>query len=184
MDFWFTADLHFGHRNVIKYCNRPFQNENEMDEALISNWNSKVKKNDIIWIIGDVSFRDVEGTAKVLKQLKGVKNLVLGNHDQKIRTSAELQSYFNEIHPCFLGVNFPNKHGMHEHFVMCHYPMESWDRSHYGTVHLHGHSHGNIPFNKEKTRLDVGTDCHDYSPINLYEIYDIFGENKEGPSTK
>ena len=51
---WFTSDLHLGHRNVIKFCNRPFENEKEMNEKLIENWNSVVDEKDIIFVLGDI----------------------------------------------------------------------------------------------------------------------------------
>ena len=51
---YFTSDLHFGHSNIIKLCNRPFADVESMDAALIENWNKKVKKNDTVYVLGDI----------------------------------------------------------------------------------------------------------------------------------
>lgn len=75
--FWFTADLHFGHENIIKYCNRPFKNKYIMDEALISNWNADVRTDDTVIIDGDFSFEPY----KYIHRLNGKKILIKGNHD-------------------------------------------------------------------------------------------------------
>jgi len=79
---YFTADQHFGHANIIKLCNRPFSDVQEMDEALITNWNRRVTNGDTIYIIGDLFFRNSVPAEEYLKRLKGRKHLILGNHDK------------------------------------------------------------------------------------------------------
>lgn len=54
---YFTADTHFGHENVIRFCDRPFSSANEMDEAMIANWNARVKGDDTVYVLGDMFFR-------------------------------------------------------------------------------------------------------------------------------
>ena len=78
---YFTADQHFGHANIIKLCSRPFSDVQEMDEALIENWNRRVTNGDTIYIIGDLLFRNSVPTEEYLQRLKGKKHLILGNHD-------------------------------------------------------------------------------------------------------
>ena len=69
---WFTSDLHFGHRNVINFCDRPFSNEKEMGESLINNWNETVSENDVVFILGDVFwFNDSRSIKKCLDKLNG-----------------------------------------------------------------------------------------------------------------
>lgn len=78
------GDTHFMHRNIIKYCNRPFKDVEEMTETLIKNWNSVVGKNDIVYVVGDFALC---GKAKIIEignQLNGRKRLILGNHDQAL----------------------------------------------------------------------------------------------------
>ena len=78
----FTSDLHLGHRNVIKFCNRPFENEKEMNEKLIENWNSVVDEKDIIFVLGDTFwFNDSHVIKKVLNKLNGIIYIIPGNHD-------------------------------------------------------------------------------------------------------
>ena len=69
MDF-FTADLHLGHKNIIKYCNRPFSSLKDMDETIINNWNSVVGKNDTVYALGDLVF-GFHKYEKYLNQLNG-----------------------------------------------------------------------------------------------------------------
>ncbi len=83
-NIWFTSDCHFSHANVIKYDKRPFTSAQEMDETLIANWNAKVKANDIVFYLGDLSFdRDFGRTQAIAKQLKGKIHFILGNHDDE-----------------------------------------------------------------------------------------------------
>jgi calcineurin-like phosphoesterase family protein len=77
------GDPHFGHKNIIKYCERPFECEDAMDEVLIHNWNSVVKNGHIVYINGDFSMRGKEETTKIISRLNGIKYLIRGNHDTK-----------------------------------------------------------------------------------------------------
>lgn len=80
MSVWFTSDLHFSHFNVIRYCGRPFSNAEEMNESLVSFWNSKVKEEDTIYCVGDFSL-SASAVEKYTSRLNGKKILILGNHD-------------------------------------------------------------------------------------------------------
>ena len=77
----YTADLHLGHENVIRFDGRPFRNAEEMDEFLIEKWNGKVKDEDVVYVAGDFCFRSGRNPVEYLKRLKGRKRLVIGNHD-------------------------------------------------------------------------------------------------------
>lgn len=77
---FFTSDQHFGHFNIIRLCSRPFGTVEEMDEALLSKWNAKVKADDIVYILGDLFFRAAK-IEPILKALNGRKHLIVGNHD-------------------------------------------------------------------------------------------------------
>lgn len=85
---WFTSDLHLGHRAVINFQDRPFGTVEEMNEALIKNWNFLVAKNDTVYILGDISHRcPVEEVNAMISKLKGKKILIRGNHDKEYDAS-------------------------------------------------------------------------------------------------
>lgn len=164
---FFTSDLHFGHANIIRYCNRPFSSIEEMNEQLIQNWNSTVQPNDTIYILGDVFFCPVDEAVEILTRLNGIKKLVLGNHDKIIRNQTILKTFFSAILP-----------DLHEdkidgiNVVMCHYPLLTWNRAHHGSFMLHGHCHNNIPFDGKSRRMDVGVDAQGYMPVSWSQIKD------------
>lgn len=78
------ADLHFGHKNVIEYCNRPFATVEEMDAAMICKWNSVVKDEDTVYVLGDfILTRNMDKIKDLVSRLRGHKVLVMGNHDTR-----------------------------------------------------------------------------------------------------
>ncbi|MDR2601046.1 MAG: metallophosphoesterase, partial [Spirochaetaceae bacterium] len=94
------SDLHLGHENVIRYCNRPFTDVKEMNTALLHAWKSTVKNGDTIINLGDVGLRlNREYLATVIQRLPGYKILVMGNHDRKKPVRWWLDVGFNEVYP-------------------------------------------------------------------------------------
>lgn len=87
---FFTSDTHFGHKNIIEYCNRPYKTVEEMNQAMIDNWNAVVGPTDTIYHLGDVSFMKVEKTAEIIKQLNGHKILIRGNHDRGLHIMKQI----------------------------------------------------------------------------------------------
>ena len=84
---YFTADHHFGHANIIRHCNRPFQNVEEMDMALLSNWNASVKPQDTVYILGDLFFRNATAIAEYLQKLTAFRDActkAVGSAEMKI----------------------------------------------------------------------------------------------------
>lgn len=77
---WFTSDLHFGHANILKFCNRPWETTDEMNADLIKNWNSVVKPDDLVFDLGDFAFASNSKWKDLLSQLNGHHYLILGNH--------------------------------------------------------------------------------------------------------
>lgn len=158
MNIWFTSDTHFGHENIIKYCNRPFSNAKEMDEALIENWNRLVKKGDTIYHLGDFCFGDVQ---PYFEKLTGHKKFIMGSHDSEMDLSWTL-GYLYILKTPFI------KNDHHIRVTLCHYAMRSWDRSHYGSWHLFGHHHGTMePYGLS---FDVGVDTHNFKPWHIDEV--------------
>lgn len=159
----FTADPHFGHENIItKIKLRNFASVDAMDEHLIKCWNLKVVKNQHVFVLGDFSWYDPDKTAKILAQLNGVIHIVWGNHDKSAR---KISSLFATVHD-----KVELKVSGYPLIVLDHYPMISWNRSRYGTWHLHGHLHGDLPDDPNVLRIDIGVDCHNYQPLTIDEI--------------
>src|SRR5574344_2194046 len=94
---FYTSDLHLGHANVIRFDNRPFRNVEEMDEALIHNWNNRVSNNDTVYIVGDLCYRSAKDSCEYLSRLNGNKKLIIGNHDSCILKNNRAMSYFSSI---------------------------------------------------------------------------------------
>ena len=151
---FFTADCHFHHANIIRYCDRPFASVEEQDRNLEDNWNATVGKDDEIWVLGDFSFCD---PVPILARLNGRKHLIRGNHDYKNNRSIKWEQPMVEL-----------KHGGRT-LVLCHYPMVSWRASgHLQTIHLHGHSHGK--YTHSKLAMDVGVDVNGFRPVSFDEV--------------
>lgn len=152
MDY-FTADTHFGHSRMLDI--RPFSNVDDMNTALVTNWNAVVKKRDRVFHLGDFAFLKQDEAQRILNCLAGDKHLIAGNHDKVARklTGWSTISDLREI-----------KSGGYS-IVLCHFPIAVWNKAHYGALHLHGHSHGNFPGCSQ--RLDVGVDCWLYAPTTI-----------------
>ena len=91
---FFTSDLHLGHRNIIRLCNRPFSSIDEMDQRLIEKWNEKVTDADTVYILGDLMFRNEKPPEEYLRQLRGKKHLIIGNHDRAWIKKCNLSFWF------------------------------------------------------------------------------------------
>ena len=94
---FFTSDLHLGHENCIRLCNRPFSNIEEMDETLIENWNHKVTGKDTVYILGDLIYRSQKPPEEYLRRLRGKKHLILGNHDRGWIRSCQTERFFESV---------------------------------------------------------------------------------------
>lgn len=164
MTIFFTADTHFGHKNIIKYCNRPFETALEMNEALIANWNKVVQQTDTVYHLGDVAVLRPERTREILDRLNGRIYLITGNHDRSAK-HALCASRFEWIKDYFcLKLNGGVQ------IALFHYAMRVWDKRHWGAWQLYGHSHGSLPSEANSFALDVGVDCWNYSPVSLQMI--------------
>lgn len=157
---WLTADTHLGHKNIIKYCDRPFSSVKEMDETILDNINRVVKPTDTLWHLGDFSF----GSQSIYRNRINCKNvhLILGNHDYKA-SRRTFQDLFSSVNDLFV----LNAHN--HRFVLCHYAMLVWPHRHHGALHCFGHSHGNVK-NPEPKSMDVGVDTNNFKPYSIREV--------------
>ena len=156
---FFTSDLHLGHAKILKYCKRPFKDTHEMNSAIINNINNKVGTDDELYIVGDFSW----GKANKYRPQINCKNITLiqGNHDKKKSVKS---NDFSEIYH-YLELRMSHR----EVFILCHYPLMSWNMMRYGSIHLHGHVHGTIT-HPHPNALDVGVDVHNFQPLSYDEI--------------
>lgn len=162
-----TADLHFGHKNVIKYCNRPFKDVIEMNETIIKNWNSIVQPSDTVYILGDLSFYGKNKTEEILNRLNGELIWINGNHDGHYN---DLKYNRIKIRKDYHELFVVNDKGEKEMSVLFHYPIEYWNRKHHGVPHFHGHVHGSLPINYKLRRIDVGIDTNNYFPYRYEDL--------------
>lgn len=133
-DKFYISDLHFGHKNILRFDNRPFFTLEEMKEALIENWNKIVKKNDEVYVLGDMFWHNEEAP-EILERLKGKKFLILGNHD---RVNTTMAKYF-----VWCDRRMEIIRDGDDKVVLCHFPIAHWPgRDHTpSTIHLYGHIH-------------------------------------------
>lgn len=169
-----TSDIHFSHKAILKFENRPFSNVDEMNEKIIDNWNKTVGENDLIYVLGDVSMGSVKETVELVKKLNGDKILVKGNHDIFIDSKKFDKSIFKKITSCeevsIYGTDF----------IMCHYPFASNDNH---KIQLYGHIHSNKGVHKAndlpENSFNVCMDVNNLTPINIKCIINKFkGEIK------
>lgn len=171
-NIWFTSDWHLDHARIIQLCNRPFANVLEMNEKLVENYNSKVGDKDLVYFLGDVGIGKPEKILSYVKRLKGNKILVRGNHEDTELYEFSRTAWLDVVSLEEIRVT-RNSKGVSEavgEFSLCHYPFAVWNKSHYGSINLHGHSHGN--FSPCSQQYDVGVDPNGYFPISIVEVMD------------
>lgn len=161
-NIWFTSDTHHGHTNIIKYCNRPFQGHEEMDIALLENFNSVIKPGDRLYHLGDVSYSTYD-ISKFYKKLncKDIQ-LIKGNHDG-LRNS----EYVSKMGLRWVG-DYKELRLDDIKVVLFHYAMLSWHGRGNGAIQLFGHSHGKLQ--GVGRSMDVGVDTNNYFPYNWEDI--------------
>lgn len=133
----YISDLHFDHERILFVDRRKFSSVSEMNAYMVNEWNSSVTVEDTVWILGDISLKLTETAIQCVSHLCGHKHLILGNHDKRRNMSVynelfESVSTYETIHDEGLLVS------------LFHYPIESWEGMTYGSVHIHGHTHGNM----------------------------------------
>lgn len=185
---FFTSDTHFGHQNIIRFCDRPFSSVEEMNEALVENWNNVVSEDDEIFHLGDVALGKWVEWDGILTRLNGHKTLVVGNHERifkgeteknRRRFADEYVKWFDEITdnvedfelsdgtPVSLS-HFPYEadHIENGRFMEHRLP----DR---GRTLIHGHTHLNQIVSRSQKgtlQIHVGVDAFDFTPVSEDQI--------------
>lgn len=160
---WFISDLHFGHKNIIQYCGRPFSSVKEMEEKLVENWNRRVKKFDRVFCLGDFALCGKEKIIDLGRQLNGRKILILGNHD-----GASLNTYYAA------GFEMVSKFPIlwEGRFLLSHEPINDCPY-----INIHGHIHDKRIEDCSDTYwgviehyINVSVDAINYEPIEFREL--------------
>lgn len=174
---YFISDTHFYHRNIITFGKRPFKDEQEMNQILVKNWNDTVTDQDTIYIVGDMFCRvkSKEEIENILKQLKGKKYLVIGNHDTSwLKKYPELKEYFKNCQEEYL-LHYAEK-GMQRTIILSHYPQLEWKNYYKGAYHIFGHIHNKkdepqTTYLKLQNKMFNATvEINNYKPVTFEEI--------------
>lgn len=169
---FFTSDTHFGHKNIVEYCKRPFATFGEMDKEIVRRWNEVVTGNDTVYHLGDFAFgRDatLPYISDIAKELKGKIKLIRGNHE---KMASAIQWRFSSIND-YSEINIGG-----QEIVLFHYGMRTWHHDLRGTWHLYGHSHGGLPpFGKS---LDIGVDSWDFAPVSFDRLKEVMDKRVVG----
>lgn len=174
---FFTSDLHFGHQNIIRFCNRPWKTTDEMEEALIENWNSVVTDDDIVFDLGDFAFASNSKWKEILGELNGQHHLILGNHEISRWPGDKIIELFDSVHQQLL-LKIDGRFVYLNHFPFLCY-AGSWRGPETAVYALHGHVHsGPGAAGKDADRLknlfpyqyDVGVDNNNYTPISWEQV--------------
>lgn len=156
MNTLLTADLHFDHENIMKFCpeNRGrFKDVDHMNEFMVNEWNNAVCPEDTVYILGDVSFGKTTKAIQILQRMNGSKILIKGNHDHKTLKSLEFFQCFESVHD-YLEIRYEG-----HNIVLFHYPIIEWNRMHRGSIHFFGHVHGDKTGLEPYRARDVGYDA-------------------------
>lgn len=168
---WFTSDTHFGHENVLKFTDRPWETIWQMNDAIVDSINGRVAVDDELYILGDFSFKMTAQDAYGLRKRIACRriHLVPGNHDKDWTQPAVAGAFTVEPPICVLKIDG-------QKIVLSHYPMADWQGMSHGSWHLHGHIHSSggayNGFNRRQglLRYDVGCDANGHSPVSLDEL--------------
>ena len=174
MNILVTSDTHFGHDSIIEHCARPFLHKEEMNEVMIEKWNKKVDPKDTVLHAGDFALRMSQTEIEdLIKRLNGRIHLIMGNHDfsKRNKSMGRARGFVEKVMYKEIKVG-----GML--IVLSHFPFLTWNKSHWGSIHLHGHCHGglvhkNCPAcgsDRRVRRMDVGVDPNNFEPLHIDEV--------------
>ena len=183
---WFTSDLHIGHNNILRYCDRPFKDMDEMIAYMIKDWNDKVKPEDTVYLMGDVALNHNRAFG-FIKLVTGTKILVMGNHDSCWHKSNKKQLYldngFSEVWKDTKITLSDGKSVRLNHFPYRDSLAEQYDKRYLehrpinvGDYLLHGHMHNK--YLKSGRTMDVGYE-HKLSLYTEQEVIDILNDERE-----
>lgn len=188
---FFTSDTHFSHQNILSYCDRPFNDTDEMDEAIIANWNRTVSPHDTVYHLGDIALGPIATSLPKVARLNGHKIAILGNHDRPFMRAGKpdeqkwwnaYDEVFEEVHS-WTGAMLTTDEGV---FNVSHFPYtgDHTPEDRHSNVRMrddgvpliHGHTHttDRLTFSSKGTpQIHVGQDAWEYKPVPMSTIVEI-----------
>lgn len=157
----YIADLHYGHKNALAFDNRPYKNIDEMNDALINNWNAVVQPGDICYVLGDMFWCKCDEAIAVLDNLNGEKFLIKGNHDRC--NDSRFVKKFVKV------TDYMEVEDGEKHIVLCHYPIPCFKNHYYGWYHLYGHVHNSFEYQMMQHDRYLMRELYD-KPCNMYNV--------------
>ena len=165
MNSWITSDHHFGHANIIQYCKRPFKDVYHMNETMIEYWNAVVRPDDVVYYLGDFTLNS--RAEQYVERLNGTIHFMPGSHDNWMKKDISRHEGDMWSKHSFLPPLYEIKYNG-VYITMCHYAMRTWPRSHHGSLHVYGHSHGMLP--GAGRSMDIGVDTNSFYPYRIEDI--------------
>ena len=175
----YIGDLHLYHNKIIEIDGRKDSSIEEMHDNIVKDWNSKVTSKDTTYILGDISLgykRDYDKVEEIIKKLNGSKILILGNHDNEKYCT----SLFDEVHK-MLDIHEMIDGVGKVKVVLSHFPILVWNKQHYGSVHIYGHTHrqdfwnGVVNTNQLRNAYCVSAGEIGYIPMTMMELVNKYG---------
>lgn len=169
MSDYYISDTHFGHANIIRFCNRPFESVEEMDEEMIRRWNERVAADDHVWHLGDFGYRSGRSARNYLDRLHGHIHLIIGNHDTKnVLKQVSVRERFETVEYAVMRTD-----GAGRKLWLCHYPLATAPR---GVFCLYGHIHNNTQWSywdllkTYDMHLNCCVELNGYRPVTFEEL--------------
>ena len=179
---FFTSDTHFNHANIIKFCNRPFKDVEQMNDVMIANWNSVIGKDDTVFHLGDFCLGGAAEWTKILDRLNGKIYLIMGNHDLKNIRQGFISRFEHVAMQMRIEIG-------KKRIYLCHYPFLCFEGSYQDDVwQLFGHVHtrrsnsgidaGRLQY-LYPTQYDVGVDNNNFTPVSFGQVKRIIDKQVE-----
>lgn len=166
---FFTSDTHFFHKNIIKYCDRPF---NDVNEAIITLWNETVPKNGVVFHLGDVCFGGKEKWESMISQLNGDIYLIKGNHDMEHPP----QNLFKGVYDQLMIIVEGDEEIPEQKVFMHHFPFITW-RGCWMFTHQNDAVNTNWLNKLSSGQLNIGMDNNNYCPFSFQEVKERITKN-------
>ena len=166
MAIFFTADTHFWHANIIKFCDRPFVTVEQMNKKLVENWNSVVGTEDTVYHLGDFANKcNAFAAAGIRGQLNGIIHLIRGNHE---KPALDAQNKFPGTFSSVRDYSEIEVEG--QKIMLFHYAQRVWHHDFRGAWQLYGHSHGRLEDRPYGKSCDVGVDSWCFTPVAFHAL--------------